>query len=707
MVAAAIRKTASGKAVGLDQIPIELLKLTPVTQCVAPLLATAFNRVRMTASLPLVWRRTRGALLPKPGAPNPSLPTAFRPIAVEPHVCKVWDSIVEAFLREHVRARGGIPAQQAAFQTRRGATDHVAALAERILRVCGTRPGETNCAELFVAALDISAAYDRVQHLKMLSVLHYRWGVPLESLRAIRASLENAILVLKGATRTIEVMMRGGVRQGSPLSPFLYILYLSDLVENLATFVEGGDEFVFADDILELALARTSLQAMLDRAEDISQLYFFRFNQRKCVSCRFRVGENGTRDEELPLFRLGGEDLPRTRVLTYLGVTFDSDVTELFSAQSSKSLSILMRAATELIRRWRSGEIRSMWEAVAHWRWSLAGLEYAAVIWVPLLSPRLQRMFLDKAEAIQADVVFALAGVPGDGWNQVRAWHARVSDFRHQDVHRTPKATLFAALSEIGLLPITVRIRQLAAFWCLRRAVLEGVGGPTQPMPYGVAADGPVTRAVKVFSDWDSWRNEATEARVRAESIVGATDKTVEEAMRAAVTSVMWRRAASVCDVTLRSDSAAHGTATFVRRRGVDRTTASALLRIRSGLEMLRHRSSTPMSQRFSHACNGNCAVRISTRASAFAHAFRCNSNISRALRTELECAARAMNVPAVAVQAWVGALAEGRGSAEGLLWGGSEMEAIDRRWFGALCRASVAVVGQRLSYNGGTGPTG
>jgi len=145
-----------------------------------------------------------------------------------------------------------------------------------------------------------------------------------------------------------------GLRQGDPLSPILYIVFLDGLIKVLKEAKEGvqiGGEKInnlgFADDLL-VASSKAEMQRLLNIVHVYSRKWRFLFNSDKCKVVIFtsrRVNLDRT------LLFLGVDKLQEVDRYTYLGVEFCSNLSwkamKIRVVKKAKSrLALISRALT-------------------------------------------------------------------------------------------------------------------------------------------------------------------------------------------------------------------------------------------------------------------------------------------------------------------------------------------------------------------------
>jgi len=173
--------------------------------------------------------------------------------------------------------------EQFGFRKGTGTRDAIGAL-----RVLTERSLEHN-QEIYICFVDYEKAFDRVDWKKLMKALR-RIGIDWRDRRLIGNLYmgQNVRIRIEGEYSEPGLIGRG-VRQGCPLSPLLFNIYIEELIrEALEDTEEGikvGGKLVkalrFADDQAMLAGREDELQKMMDRLNTVSIQYKMKINIKK------------------------------------------------------------------------------------------------------------------------------------------------------------------------------------------------------------------------------------------------------------------------------------------------------------------------------------------------------------------------------------------------------------------------------------------
>ena len=145
----ALRKMKKGKAVGPDELPVEVWKW--IGEIRMNFLTRRFNRLLMGKRMPEEWRRS--VLIPiYKNKVDVQCCGNYRGIKLMSHTMKVWERIIEARLKDSVE----ISKQQYEFMPGKGTTDAMFALRMLMEKY---REGQRELRCVFV---DLEKVYDRV-----------------------------------------------------------------------------------------------------------------------------------------------------------------------------------------------------------------------------------------------------------------------------------------------------------------------------------------------------------------------------------------------------------------------------------------------------------------------------------------------------------------------------------------------------------------
>ncbi|KAK3541245.1 hypothetical protein QTP86_016907 [Hemibagrus guttatus] len=300
----ALKRMKSGKAVGPDDIPVEVWKC--LGEAAVEFLASLFNRILESERMPEEWRRSVLVPIFKNKGDVQSC-SNYRGIKLMSHTMKLWERVVEARLRKVVE----ICEQQYGFMPRKSTTDAIFAL--RILME-KYRDGQR---ELHCVFVDLEKAYDRVPREELWYCMR-KSGVAEKYVRVVQDMYERSRTVVRCAVgQTEEFNVEVGLHQGSALSPFLFAIVMDQLSEEVRQ--ESPWTMMFADDIVICSESREQVEENLERWRFALERRGMKVSRSKteymCVNEREGSGT----------VRLQGEEVKKVHEFKYLGSTVQSN----------------------------------------------------------------------------------------------------------------------------------------------------------------------------------------------------------------------------------------------------------------------------------------------------------------------------------------------------------------------------------------------
>ena len=194
---------------------------------------------------------------------------------------------------------------------------------------------QKNKKKTYICAIDASKAFDKVNR-------NFMWNKLIDKSNPIALSslinyYENSVAMVNNNNEKSEVFStKIGVKQGGPLSPKLFSIYMDELINEIEELKCGMDLYghdidilMYADDILLISNTRKNLQKMLKVTENYGKKYEIKFNPEKTTYMVF--GENKIekitslgKPLENPVF--DKQTIQRVNSMRYLGAIIDENL---------------------------------------------------------------------------------------------------------------------------------------------------------------------------------------------------------------------------------------------------------------------------------------------------------------------------------------------------------------------------------------------
>jgi len=334
---AALRRQKNGKCPGMDGLQAEFLKYAcpPATPGVPtahlnpflPALTTVYNHLLAQSTIPHSWADTLVCLVFKKG--DPTVWKNYRPIAIVQLLGKIYATILQQRLSDWTESLGLRAPAQTGFRPGHATSHHAFVLQQLITNQRGRSRGHRR---LYVCFVDFEQAYDSVPRDRLWQRLH-DIGVRGKFLFAVKALYDAGVnLCIKTGGGLLDpIAATVGVKQGCPLSPLLFGLYIESLEEHIRIHCpEVGPSLssanlsvkipllMYADDAALVATSAGQLQALLDCTAQWSTANGMNINLAKTEIVVF----NSHSQPSIGTWTLGGQQVTVSTFFKYLGVKF-------------------------------------------------------------------------------------------------------------------------------------------------------------------------------------------------------------------------------------------------------------------------------------------------------------------------------------------------------------------------------------------------
>lgn len=218
---------------------------------------------------------------------------------------------------EYVEDNQILPDSQNGFRKGRGTIDCIYILNHCVLSAI--EKGK----HVYAAFIDLKAAFDFVDRKKLFKMMR-DLQIPEYLTRAIEEIYKYTPYTIGDTTFATDM----GLKQGCPLSPILFAIYISDLDKTLKNWQHGGVivgrtkifTLVYADDMVLLADRPSEMKEMLGALFRYTKRKGLTINAEKCKVMKFSAGGVGSNQ----VWRCGPHLLEEVKSFVYLGFTFQA-----------------------------------------------------------------------------------------------------------------------------------------------------------------------------------------------------------------------------------------------------------------------------------------------------------------------------------------------------------------------------------------------
>ena len=313
LVDASISKLKTGKAAGLDNLTAEHLKnCHPI---IAVILTKLFNLVIMFEYVPNDFGRS--ILIPIPKNESVSAKAYvedYRGISIAPVISKVFEHCLLKLFSKYLQ---NSDVMQFGFKSKSGCNQALYAV-RKTVEFFIERESTVN-----LCALDMSKAFDKMNRHALFIKLMNR-NCPLVLINILDCwYAKNFASVKWGDSYSLSVHLQTGTRQGGITSPYLFAIYINDVIVKLHKSSVGChirnmcfNVFMYADDMLLASISVAELQQMINIVKAELKWLDMEINVKKSMC--MRIGKRF--DSQTCDLVLDNDPIKWVKEMRYLGL---------------------------------------------------------------------------------------------------------------------------------------------------------------------------------------------------------------------------------------------------------------------------------------------------------------------------------------------------------------------------------------------------